>query len=489
MDKIFILACFAFFSIYASEKKTPNFIIIYLDDMGYSDVGEFKNKKINTPNIDSLSKDGQVWTDFYASSAVCTPSRAGLLTGRLPVRNGLYGDQIAVFFPNSKRGLPSEETTIAEVFQDNGYKTAIFGKWHLGDSPDFLPTRHGFDEYIGIPYSNDMDWNVNGITFDKLISNPELIESAYSEISETISKMIFNPKVSDWNVPLLRSNKLSEGFIDEVIERPANQNDITKNYTIYSQDFIERSVISNTPFFLFLSHSMPHVPLFRSNDFRGHSELGIYGDVIEEIDWSVGEILDSLIELGIRDNTFILFTSDNGPWLLYGDHGGKAEPLRSGKGTTFEGGMRVWTIIDGPGVKTGVVDDIGMQTDIFNTFLSLANIKHEIFPEDSFDLSETILNKTASPRKFVPFYSGSELRAFRYESNKIHYITQGAYGMAPERNVHSKPILFDLSKDIGETTDISDENNEILNQIVMQSNIFQSNILIEKSILDVQFQD
>ena len=288
MDKIFILACFAFFSIYASEKNTPNFIIIYLDDMGYSDVGEFKNKKINTPNIDSLSKDGQVWTDFYASSAVCTPSRAGLLTGRLPVRNGLYGDQIAVFFPNSKRGLPSEETTIAEVFQDNGYKTAIFGKWHLGDSPDFLPTRHGFDEYIGIPYSNDMDWNVNGITFDKLISNPELIESAYSEISETISKMIFNPKISDWNVPLLRSNKLSEGFIDEVVERPANQNDITKNYTIYSQDFIERSVISNTPFFLFLSHSMPHVPLFRSNDFRGHSELDIYGDVIEEIDWSVG---------------------------------------------------------------------------------------------------------------------------------------------------------------------------------------------------------
>ena len=163
--------------------------------------------KKNTPNIDSLSKDGQVWTDFYASSAVCTPSRAGLLTGRLPVRNGLYGDQIAVFFPNSKRGLPSEETTIAEVFQDNGYKTAIFGKWHLGDSPDFLPTRHGFDEYIGIPYSNDMDWNVNGITFDKLISNPELIESAYSEISETISKMIFNPKISDWHLPEVIDNK------------------------------------------------------------------------------------------------------------------------------------------------------------------------------------------------------------------------------------------------------------------------------------------
>ena len=282
MKKISLLIGLLSISIFSNPKDQPNFVIIYVDDMGYADIGEFQDEKISTPNLDLMATNGQTWTNFYASSSVCTPSRAGLLTGILPVRNGLYGDQIAVFFPGSKTGIPKNQLTLAEVFQTNGYSTGIFGKWHLGDAKEFLPTRHGFDEYVGIPYSNDMDWNVNGITFDKLISSPDLYEE-YEKISSAITEQIFNPNIKDWNVPLLRSINSKDGFIDEVLERPANQNLITKNYTEYSLNFLEQSVKNNKPFFLFLSHSMPHVPLFRSKDFINKSRLGIYGDVIEEI--------------------------------------------------------------------------------------------------------------------------------------------------------------------------------------------------------------
>ena len=187
-----------------------------------AEILSLQDEKISTPNLDLMAASGQTWTNFYASSSVCTPSRAGLLTGILPVRNGLYGDQIAVFFPGSKTGIPKNQLTLAEVFQSNGYSTGIFGKWHLGDAAEFLPTRHGFDEYIGIPYSNDMDWNVNGITFDKLISRPDLYEE-YAKISSVITEQIFNPSIKDWNVPLLRSIKRLDGYTDEVLETPADQ--------------------------------------------------------------------------------------------------------------------------------------------------------------------------------------------------------------------------------------------------------------------------
>ena len=206
MKKISLLIGLLSISIFSNPKDQPNFVIIYVDDMGYADIGEFQDEKISTPNLDLMASNGQTWTNFYASSSVCTPSRAGLLTGILPVRNGLYGDQIAVFFPGSKTGIPKNQLTLAEVFQTNGYSTGIFGKWHLGDAKEFLPTRHGFDEYVGIPYSNDMDWNVNGITFDKLISSPDLYEE-YEKISSAITEQIFNPNIKDWNVPLLQSIK------------------------------------------------------------------------------------------------------------------------------------------------------------------------------------------------------------------------------------------------------------------------------------------
>ena len=487
MNKFLLLLVLFSTFIFSSSKNQPNFVIIYVDDMGYADIGKFQDEKISTPNLDLLASNGQTWTNFYASSSVCTPSRAGFLTGMLPVRNGLYGDQIAVFFPGSKTGIPKNQLTLAEEFKKNGYRTGLFGKWHLGDAKEFLPTRHGFDEYVGIPYSNDMDWNVNGITFDKLISSPDLYEE-YAKISSAITEKIFNPNINDWNVPLLRSIKELDGFIDEVLEKPADQNLITKNYTKYSLNFLEESVRNNEPFFLFLSHSMPHVPLFRSKDFIGKSKLGIYGDVIEEIDWSVGQIVNRLKKLGQINNTYIIFTSDNGPWLLYGPHGGKATPLRSGKGTTFEGGMRVMTIISGPDVKKGIIEDIGSQTDFFKTFLSLANIKSNFSSIDSFDLSKTIREGKPSTRKFIPYFVGSELRAFRYKDHKIHFVTQGAYNMPPSRMVHERPLLFDLSKDIGELIDISEVDSKTLEIIITQSDLFKKDLVIKKSIVDVQFQ-
>ena len=422
MKKISLLIGLLSISIFSNPKDQPNFVIIYVDDMGYADIGEFQDEKISTPNLDLMASNGQTWTNFYASSSVCTPSRAGLLTGILPVRNGLYGDQIAVFFPGSKTGIPKNQLTLAEVFQTNGYSTGIFGKWHLGDAKEFLPTRHGFDEYVGIPYSNDMDWNVNGITFDKLISSPDLYEE-YEKISSAITEQIFNPNIKDWNVPLLRSIYSKDGYIDEVLERPANQNLITKHYTEYSLNFLEQSVKNNKSFFLFLSHSMPHVPLFRSKDFINKSRLGIYGDVIS-----------------------------------------------------------------GPDVKKGTVDDIGSQTDIFKTFLSLANIKSKFSSIDSFDLSETIRNGNPSKRKFIPYFVGSELRAFRYKNHKIHFITQGAYNMPPPREFHEKPLLYDLSKDIGESQDLSEIDNKTLEIIIKESELFKKDLIIRKSIVDVQFQ-
>tara|TARA_B100001057_G_scaffold482012_1_gene556738 strand:- start:1527 stop:2999 length:1473 start_codon:yes stop_codon:yes gene_type:complete len=470
-----------------AELNKPNFIIIYLDDLGYADIGLYQDELLNTPNIDKLSASSQIWTNFYASSSVCTPSRAGLLTGRLPIRSGLYGDQIKVFFPGSNKGIPSEEITIADILKLNGYSTGIFGKWHLGDKSNYLPTRHGFDEWIGIPYSNDMDWEVDGITLDKLIKNPKNITVDYAKIQPKIVEKIFNPDIHDWNVPLVKSvNKNNGKFVDRTLERPADQNKITKLFTVSSIDFIERSVLENKSFFLFLSHSMPHVPLFRSKEFIKKSRLGIYGDVLEEIDWSVGSILQKLKELKIEDNTYIIFTSDNGPWLLYEDHGGNALPLRSGKGTSFEGGMRVMTFFKGPNIKTGINSDIGSQTDIFETIMSLANIDDYSVPEDSFDLTNSLKGTGSSLRDFIPYYVGSELRAFRYKDHKIHFITEGSYNMKPIRKVHEIPLLYNLDMDIGEKNELSDKDilkNEIIN-IVKN---FQNNMPVADSILDKQF--
>ncbi|MDG0969388.1 MAG: sulfatase-like hydrolase/transferase [Porticoccaceae bacterium] len=473
---------------HADDLPPPNFIIIYTDDMGYADAGPFTQTTIDTPWIDSLAENGQVWSDFYAAASVCTPSRGALLTGNLPVRTGLYGDNIAVFFPGAKAGLPAMETTIAEMFKQYQYATGLFGKWHLGDSKEYYPTRHGFDEWVGIPYSNDMDWEVEGITSSNIFNPPQEAAAKYQIVAGQIWKDIFDPDITDWQVPLIRSLKSTSGvFVDQILEKPANQSLITQRYTDESIRFITSAAAKQQPFFIMLSHSMPHVPLFRSPAFINKSQQGIYGDVIEEIDWSVGQILTTLETLNIHEQTYVVFTNDNGPWLIYGDHAGTAKPLKNGKGTTFEGGMRVMTLFNGPNIKTGVVKGLGMQTDFFSTFAALAGFDKPLTAKDSVDLSDTLLQKKPSQRTFVPFYKGSELRAFRLNDHKLHFITAGAYGQMPPREVHTTPVLINLTNDLGESTNIAAEYPKTVKKITSFADKFQQSVPLKTSIIDRQF--
>jgi arylsulfatase A len=472
------------------QNDSPNFIIVYTDDMGYSDAGPFGNPLIDTPAIDRLANNGQTWTNFYAAAPVCTPSRGALLTGKLPVRTGLYGNNINVFFPGSKKGMPEKETTLAEVFQAHQYATGMFGKWHLGDAKGFYPTRHGFNEWLGIPYSNDMDWDVEGITSSNIFFPPKDIMTKYGTVSPVLRRQVLQPDINDWQVPLIHSRRLPDGkFIDLEIERPADQTLITQRYTTESIRFMRESVTANKPFFLYLAHSMPHVPLFRSAEFAGKSKAGIYGDVIEEIDWSLENIIAATEELAIDDSTYIVFTSDNGPWLIYGSHAGTATPLRNGKATTFEGGMRVMTVFRGPDINQGVIDDLGSQTDLFATFTALAGFGYQATATDSLDLSPTLKTGAASPRTTVPYYSGSELRAFRHGDHKLHFVTQGAYGRKPARELHQPAMLVDLNSDIGETNNIAKDSPQRALEVLQQLAIFKKSLIVAPSILDRQFME
>jgi arylsulfatase A-like enzyme len=286
-------------------EHPPNVILIFCDDLGYADVGCYGAKGYKTPNIDRLARQGMRFTDFYVAQAVCSASRAALLTGCYPNRIGIRG----ALGPQAKVGIHSNEVTIAELLKQRGYATAIYGKWHLGHLPPFLPTRHGFDDYFCLPYSNDM-WP--------------------------------HHPTSGTNYPPL---PLIEG--EKVVQFMPDQTQLTTWYTERAVGFIERN--KDRPFFLYVPHSMPHVPLFVSRKFVGKTKRGLYGDVIEEIDWSVGRILSALRQHRLEDNTLVIFTSDNGPWLSYGDHAGSAGHLREGKGTTFDGGARVPFIAKWPG--------------------------------------------------------------------------------------------------------------------------------------------
>ncbi|HOV32527.1 MAG TPA: sulfatase [Candidatus Hydrogenedens sp.] len=279
-----------------SKQKYPqNFVLILIDDMGYGDLSCYGNSQYTTPNLDQMAKEGIRFTDFYACAPMCTPTRASVLTGCYPLRVGLP----RVLANKSMEGINPQEITLAEMLKQKDYRTACFGKWHLGHLPPFLPTHHGFDEFYGLPYSNDM-----------------------------------GPDEDAPNAPPL---PLIEG--DKVIETNPDQSKLTTAYTERAIDFIKRN--KGNPFFLYLPHSMVHVPIHVSERFKNKSGAGLYGDVVQEIDWSVGEILKSLRDTGLDENTLVIFTSDNGPWLLYGNHGGSAGKLRCGKNTTFEGGMRV----------------------------------------------------------------------------------------------------------------------------------------------------
>lgn len=416
-------------------KRPPNFVVVFCDDLGYGDLGAFGHPTIRTPALDRLASEGQRWTQFYVAASVCTPSRAGLLTGRLPIRSGMCSSQRRVLFPNSEGGLPASETTIAEVLKPAGYATGCFGKWHLGHLDPYLPTRHGFDEYLGVPYSNDMD---------------------RTKESPRGRAAILDPKSEYFHVPLMRDTR--------VIERPAIQETLTRRYTDAAIDFIERN--AEQPFFVYLAHSMPHVPLFRSEEFEGRSLRGRYGDVIEEIDSNVGRLVDALERLGIAEDTVVVFTSDNGPWLTFRDHGGSAGLLREGKGTTWEGGMRVPAIVWGPGrVQPGVVIDMGSTLDLLPTFAALANAA---LPEDTVldggDLSPVLSGDGSSPRDSMIYYRGDRIWAVREGPYKAHFRTRSGYRGEPMEE-HDPPLLFHLEVDPSEKQNIAADHPEVIERL------------------------
>ena len=451
-----------------AEARRPNIVILFADDMGYGDPSSYGHPTILTPNIDRLAAEGQRWTDFYVAAPVCSPSRGALLTGKLPVRSGLYGRQLRVMFPDDPGGIPEDETTLAEFLNSAGYATGIFGKWHLGDNPAALPTRHGFDRWFGVPYSNDMRWTV-GLTTTELIA--ARIAGQMTQYNETLAlrlKLTFAPKSEYWNIPLMISAANASGHDDQVIEQPADQTLLTKKYTQAAAEFIAEQAAADKPFFIYLPYSMPHIPLFPSADFSGHSRAGRYGDVIEEIDWSVGRIRAALEAAGVADNTLLMVTSDNGPWLTMRHHGGSAGPLSNGKGTVFEGGMRVPAVFWWPGhIQPGVVHAIGSTLDLYATAAELAGVP---LPEgaatDSISLAATLLEGAPGSRSSLAYYRGHELQAFRKDQYKAMFVSEGSYGDPPQRTLHDTPLLFDLDQDPGERYEISDQMPQVVAQLV-----------------------
>ena len=425
-----------------NSKNPPNFVIIFADDLGYGDLSSYGHPTIKTPNLDLMASEGQKWTNFYVGASVCTPSRASLLTGRLPIRSGMTSNKVRVLFPNSVNGLPSSEVTLAEQLKKVGYGTACIGKWHLGHKEEYLPTNNGFDYYFGIPYSNDMD------NIAKLKSKEEYMNFWQNRD---------NIKTENFNVPLMRNT--------EIIERPANQNTITKRYTEEAISYIKRN--KNKPFLVYLAHNLPHIPLFASKEFLGTSARGIYGDVVQEIDHGIGQIISVLKEEGLADNTIVVFTSDNGPWLSFKTDGGSAGLLRAGKGMTWEGGMRVPGIFWSPAkIKPGLISDLGTTMDLFTTFSAMAGVpipKDRVI--DGIDLSATLFKNLPSDRNDVFYYRGTDLFAMRVGDFKALFITEGEYGMFGEREMHDPPLLYNLSQDPSENYDIAENHPEILVEI------------------------
>jgi arylsulfatase A len=422
----------------ASAERLPNFVIVFIDDMGYGDIGPFGAKGYQTPNLDRLAKEGRIFTDFYVTQAVCSASRAGLMTGCYNPRVGIFG----ALGPGTKHGISAREMTLAEVVKQKGFATACFGKWHLGHHPKFLPTNHGFDEYFGLPYSNDM-WPLHPTAGKKF---PDL--------------------------PLMEGARvLKAPLTDE------DQNQLTTQYTERAVRFIEKN--KDRPFLLYVPHSMVHVPLHVSDKFRGKTQRGLFGDVVEEVDWSVGQIVDTLRKHKLEKETMLIFTADNGPWLAYGDHAGSAGPLREGKGTMFDGGCREPTLMWWPGkIPAGTVCKTpAMTIDILPTFAHLVGAKLPDHRIDGKNIWPLVSGEAGAqnPHEAYYFYWGSELHAVRMGRWKLHFPHSyrtlagrpgGTGGQpAPYEQAKIGLALFDVENDPGETTDVTAQHPEVVSKI------------------------
>jgi arylsulfatase A-like enzyme len=427
----------------AQAAAKPNFIIIFTDDQGYNDLSCFGSKKIRTPFLDQLAKEGRKFTNFHVPCSVCSPSRAALLTGSYPKRVGMHRH---VLFPQSDYGLNPAEHTIADQLRSQGYATACIGKWHLGHHPELLPRQNGFDSYYGIPYSNDMNHPDN-----KGKVSP-VADEGWIHQDEWVKK---------WNTPLIQN--------EEIIELPVNQRTITRRYTDKAIEFVTAN--KGKPFFLYLPHSMPHVPLFVPADVHDPNPQNAYTRTIEHIDAEVGRLVQTVRDLGLADTTYLIFTTDNGPWLQFKNHGGSALPLRDGKGTTFEGGQRVPCIMWGPGrIPAGTTSNAFASTlDLLPTITSLAGGKlpgkNRI---DGHDISQTITGDAPSPRKELVYYNAQgNLEGLRQGDWKLLVKTprgKGRKDKATGKTIPPQPqvMLFHLANDLSETTNLAGKHPEMV---------------------------
>lgn len=467
----------------SSTAAQPNIVILYADDMGWGDTGVYGHPYIKTPSLDRLANEGQRWTDFYVPAPVCSPSRAALLTGRHPVRSGLYGVGSPVFFPDDKYGIPESEITLAEMLKDAGYRTAIMGKWHLGDAPEHFPTRHGFDYWFGIPYSNDMKFEGRpGIEELFLMQQTGKTEALHKILNDFLIAFE-DPDSSNYNVPLWRSRCDNNGCQDELLEQPTFQPNLTTRLTHEATQFIEKT--KDAPFLLYMPYTMPHLPVFADEPFKGKSLAGPYGDTIEEIDWSVGEIISALEKAGIDDNTLVFFSSDNGPWQLASIHlAGSTGPFKGSKQEIYEGGVRVPGIFWWPGtIAPEVVSDMGSVLDLYQTIATILALDT---PQalDSHNLSPVLLEGKASPRKELAFYRKGELRAYRKGDFKLHLFDQPQGGEPLET-----PELYNLRRDLGEKDNIADKHPELVADILSAIATHKTNLPRKPPLFDQRFVD